>query len=41
MRKFNRSKLIDLGSAKLETKGAIGVRTDEVLNQPEPGLSAE
>lgn len=33
------SKVIHLGSAKTETKGAIGPRTDEVLNQSQPGLS--
>lgn len=31
--------LIELGSATVETKGAAGIYSDDVLSQPTPGLS--
>lgn len=40
-RKVDRSKVIDLGSAKSQTKGSSGFIADEVLTQPEAGLLPE
>lgn len=36
-----RSRLIGLGTATAETKGAAGIYSDEVLKRETPGLSAE
>ena len=36
-----RSRLIGLGAATSETKGAAGIYSDEVLKRETPGLSAE
>lgn len=36
-----RSRLMGLGAATAETKGAIGFYSDDVLKRETPGLSAE
>jgi hypothetical protein len=36
-----RPSLVDLGSAKIETRGAIGPYSDEVAQQQHPGLSRD
>lgn len=37
----SRKDLIDLGSVTVETKGATGFYSDEVLKRDIPGISAE
>lgn len=36
-----REDLVDLGEAKVETKGAIGFYSDDVLKRETPGLAVE
>lgn len=40
-RKQLRPRLVELGTATAETKGAAGIYSDEVLKRETPGLSAE
>lgn len=40
-RNHARSRLIGLGAATAQTKGAAGIYSDEVLKRETPGLSAE